>query len=303
MKVITEAYDVGVIVGRFQVPDLHDGHKDLIRTVCDNHDKVIIFLGLSPLKASLNNPLDFEARKQMIADEFPNVNIAYIDDVNNDQIWSRNLDKQINLLTGPTQSVVLYGSRDSFTEHYTGAHPTAILESEVYHSGTEVRKEVSRQSTRQSPDFRAGVVWTTFQRFPTSFQVVDVCILDKDIMPEKVLLGRKEGENAYRFIGGFVDPTDPSLEAAARREAQEETGLTITDPHYIGSYRIDDWRYKNERDKMLTAIFVAAKQFGKAEANDDIVEIRWFDIDSLEKHDLVPGHDDIYQILSDEGVL
>lgn len=303
MQAVAETYDVGVLVGRFQVPELHQGHKDLIQTVLDNHDKVIIFLGLSPLKASLSNPLDFEARKQMLLDEFPDVNVAYIEDVNNDQLWSRNLDKQITALTGPTQSVVLYGSRDSFIEHYTGKNPSTALESESYFSGTEVRKEVSRQSTRQSPDFRAGVVWTTFQRFPTSFQVVDVCIVDADINPTKVLLGRKEGEKGYRFIGGFVDPSDSSLEAAARREVQEETGLSITDPKYVGSYRIDDWRYANERDKMLTAVFVAAKQFGKAEANDDIVEIRWFDIGMLVDSDFVPGHDDIFNILIDAGVL
>jgi bifunctional NMN adenylyltransferase/nudix hydrolase len=53
------------------VPELHDAHKDLIETVCDKHDKVIIFLGLSPLMVTRENPLDFESRKQMILEQFP----------------------------------------------------------------------------------------------------------------------------------------------------------------------------------------------------------------------------------------
>ena len=71
MQVKTDSYDVGVIVGRFQVPELHPGHIDLIQTVCDAHDKVVIFLGLSPLMVTRENPLDFESRKQMILAKFP----------------------------------------------------------------------------------------------------------------------------------------------------------------------------------------------------------------------------------------
>jgi bifunctional NMN adenylyltransferase/nudix hydrolase len=71
MRLQEDSYDVGVIVGRFQVPELHDAHKDLIETVCDKHDKVIIFLGLSPLMVTRENPLDFESRKQMILESSP----------------------------------------------------------------------------------------------------------------------------------------------------------------------------------------------------------------------------------------
>jgi bifunctional NMN adenylyltransferase/nudix hydrolase len=65
--------DVGILVGRFQVPQLTQGHIDLIQQVVENHSKTIIFLGLSPLKCSLRNPLDFETRKQLILDKFPSV--------------------------------------------------------------------------------------------------------------------------------------------------------------------------------------------------------------------------------------
>ena len=52
MQTRTEQYDVGVIVGRFQVPELHFAHRDLIESVMAKHGKTIIVLGLSPLCSS-----------------------------------------------------------------------------------------------------------------------------------------------------------------------------------------------------------------------------------------------------------
>jgi nicotinamide mononucleotide adenylyltransferase len=156
MQAKHDSYDVGVIVGRFQVPDLHNGHVDLIQTVCDNHDKVIIFLGLSPLMVTPENPLDFEARKQMILEVFPHVNVLYVEDLPSDEAWSKKLDNQIERLTTPRQSVVLYGSRDSFIGHYTGRHATQELVQETYYSGTAIRKDVSRKSVKaRSSSWRA----------------------------------------------------------------------------------------------------------------------------------------------------
>ena len=39
-------FNVGVIVGRFQVAELTVGHHDLIQSVIDRHEKVYVFLGI-----------------------------------------------------------------------------------------------------------------------------------------------------------------------------------------------------------------------------------------------------------------
>lgn len=39
--------DVGVIVGRFQVHQLHDAHIHLIKSVYDTHAHTIVVLGVS----------------------------------------------------------------------------------------------------------------------------------------------------------------------------------------------------------------------------------------------------------------
>lgn len=273
-------YDVGVIVGRFQVHELHEGHLDLIDYVCGRHNKVIVVLGLSPVTPSLSNPLDFEARKQMILESYPNVIVVYVMDQGDDATWSRKLENAIMpLIMGGQQSTVLYGGRDSFIEHYTGPMATAELTQSEFWSGTAVRKQIARSSVRNSPDFRAGVVWATSARFPTAYQTVDVAVLNED--GQKILLGRKPNEKQFRFIGGFSDPRSDSLETDARREVAEEAGVEVGDVTYLGSRVQDDWRYANEADCIKTALFKAKYVHGRPTPGDDIEEVRWFGLGSF----------------------
>lgn len=283
-----EPYDVGVLVARFQVHRLHEAHKALIQHVIDHHGKVIIILGLAPTAGTKNNPLDYAARSQMIREAFPTVTTAFVKDIGDDRLWSRRLDQVIEQLLTPTQSAVIYGGRDSFIEHYSGKHPTRELVQESWVSGTAMRKEIQRSETIGTEDFRAGVIWATTNRYRTSFQTVDVAILDGD--HKRVLLGKRDWEKGYRFIGGFVEAKSPSLEANVRREVHEEAGIAITDPWYIASMAVAEWRYRNEEDGMMTALFGAEYQSGKPTPGDDIDEVKWFDLDSLTSWDLVPEH-------------
>lgn len=298
MQIEEKQYDVGVIVGRFQVPQLHEAHIDLIESVVERHDKVVVFLGVSPLWSTYNNPLDFEARKQMLLERFPDINVLYIKDVWDDALWSGNLDRMIHDLKTPTQTVVLYGSRDSFIPHYTGVFPTRVLEPTAIISGTAARKAIARASTKASADFRAGAIWAASARFPTAFTTVDVAILSQD--GQRVLLGRKATEHEYRFIGGFSDPDSETFELDVRREAKEEANAGLHGITYIGSRRQDDWRYRGERDAIKTLMFVARiSTHSRPEPGDDIEEVRWFDVYSLRDTDMVESHRPLLRMLID----
>ena len=263
---------VGVIVGRFQVDELHDGHRDLIDFVLSKHDRVIIFLGLSPIKCSANNPLDFEARKQMISKEYPDITILYIKDTSSDYVWSDRLDEMIGDITGPNQDAVLYGSRDSFIKHYFGKYGTVEYRQHVFISGTEIRKKISSK-VKASSDFRKGVIWATENQWSEPKPTVDVALLDDD--NSHILLGKKKDENGYRFIGGFVAAGN-TWEETAIREVKEETNLTVNGLEYIGSYFIDCWRFKYETDKITTTFFKATIGEGKPKPDDDIYELRLY---------------------------
>ena len=281
-----EFADTGVIVGRFQVDDLHEGHKKLIDSVCESHLRVIIFLGLSPCKCSTNNPLDFESRKKMINRHYPDINVLYMKDVYSDEVWSRNLDEQIGNMIGPSHTARLYGSRDSFIKHYKGKFSTEELKQEVFVSGSGIRKKLAIQS-KGTIDFNSGVIWATLNQYPACLTTVDIAIFNDNY--SEILLARKEYEKQYRLIGGFVNPGE-SFEDAAKRETLEESHLGIRDVEYVGSYWINDWRYNREQNKITTALFQTRHYDGVPEPDDDIVEVRWFKFDDDLADEVVEPH-------------
>ena len=287
MQINSSKGDVGVIIARFQVPKLHEAHKELIQFVCDKHSKVLIILGLSPLKTSLANPLDIEMRKQLISKDFPEVLVSYVKDVPDDSIWSEKLDEIILDHLTPNQTAVLYGSRDSFIPFYSGNFPVVELAPSRMISGSEIRAAISKR-VMSSEEFRSGVIWATGNQYPANYATVDVAIIDRN--KNELLLGRKQNERLYRFIGGFSSPESESYENDAKREAYEETGLEVDNIKYLFSLKVNDWRYKKETNKIKTLFFVADYIFGSPKANDDIIEVKFFKINELNESYFVDTH-------------
>lgn len=296
---VKEKYDVGVIVARFQVHKLHQGHHDLINTVLANHDKVLLFLGNSPVKSTKNNPLDFQSRKQMVLGEYPQLDVSYINDDQTDQAWSDRLDEMVSDQLTASQTAVLYGGRDSFARRYHGELPIVEFEPEVWYSGTETRKGIASGSTVASADWRAGAIWATSNRYPTVFTTVDAALFNED--GTKLLLAHKKSdpEGRYRFIGGFASVDSRSFEDDVIREVSEETGLEIAAPYYIGSMLIDDWRYRGEQDKIKTLLFSATVLFGTPTPGDDLKggHLRWFELKSVVTDDMVPQHAPLLRVI------
>jgi bifunctional NMN adenylyltransferase/nudix hydrolase len=267
-------YDIGAIIGRFQVHELHEAHRVLIESVVARHKKVVLFLGVSPVLGTTRNPLDFTTRKKMLQEKYPDIVILSLPDLPSDKMWSKNIDARVKEVF-PIGRVLIYGGRDSFIPHYLGLFDTTELEQNVYVSGTEIRKQVSEE-IKSSALWRAGAIYQSYNRYPVSFQTVDIAAFTSD--NSKILLAKKPNETLYRFIGGFVDTSDQSLEHSARREFMEETGgAEIGSIKYVGSFRVDDWRYRDERDKIMTALFKVTYSFGRLSPSDDISELRWVD--------------------------
>lgn len=291
MKPIEKKYDVGVIIGRFQIHELHAGHKAVIEHVLEKHDRVIIFLGVSPAIHTRNNPLDYTSRKKMLEEEYGD-KIEHIQPLNNMKFncqWAKQVDTKIRELY-PIGSVVLYGSRKSFIDSYQphGNFDCIELEAEEKISATEVRKLVKNKALR-SKEFRAGMIYAANTTHPFPYATIDVAILDGD--NSRLLLGRKKYENTFRFIGGFSDIKDECFEQTVKREAYEETNLEIGDIQYVCSRKVQDWRYRGEVDRGIKTIFFMAKKiFGAETAKDDIEELKWIDVNDLEKTKLVDEH-------------
>lgn len=288
-------YPIGVLIGRFHVKRLHEGHRELIDHVVRNHKQVIIFLGVTKKVNSKKNPLDFATRRAMIQAEYPNVEIFAIKDERYNEVWSAKLDAEISIPFGEKKSL-LYGSRDSFIKSYTGKNQTVELAPSVDYSGTEAREAIANE-TLPSEDFRAGVIYSVYAKRPSIFPTVDICAYNDQ---GQLLMAKKPNEKYWRFVGGFVDGTDNSFEDAAKREFHEETGgdARLGELTFIASQKIDDWRYRGEEDGIMTTLFLARHAFGIAKASDDIAEVKWIDASEFSNFDgvrtkIVPEHRDL----------
>jgi ADP-ribose pyrophosphatase YjhB (NUDIX family) len=97
-------------------------------------------------------------------------------------------------------------------------------------------------------------------------------------MPEGriVLIERKNPPLGWALPGGFVDYGE-SLEAAARREAMEETGLELDELEQFGAYSAPD---RDPRHHTVTVVFTATGR-GAPKASDDARHLELFPLDDL----------------------
>ena len=286
----------GVIVGRFQVNDLHDGHMELFRAVRARHNRILVFVGVSPTGSTKRNPLDFETRKRMIQAKFPEFTVLPLKDVMTDEMWSANLDAKIREVVD-YGDVTLYGGRDSFVPHYSGSYsPVELALPPGGASGEEIRNSLTN-NVMESADFRAGVIYAAMNARPRVVTTVDIIIAHTD---EKgvveLLLGRKEGEPGWRFIGGHAEPNTESFERDARNEVSEETGLELGTLRYVGSCIIPDWRWEKEESKIKSLVYVGEATTLGARAASDIGEVRWFKLHDMAPQLLVPTHRPLFQV-------
>jgi bifunctional NMN adenylyltransferase/nudix hydrolase len=262
-------YDIGVIVGRFQIATLHSAHKAIIAEVVKRHKKCIIFIGISPTLGTKEHPLDFTNRKAMIESEFPTAIVLPLLDVNDDVAWSNQLDNLITT-TFHVGSVCLYGGRDSFLPYYKGKFDIYEFPTVDYRPAKEVRAEIGKEIVN-AEDFRKGIIYSTHNQYKRTHLTVDVMVYS--ISRYEVLLGRKLHEREYRFIGGFVE--GETLEQAVQKEVKEEANISLCNIQYLGSHLVNDWRYSNTSDKVLTSFFSGEIDSPLPEVGDDLVEVKW----------------------------
>lgn len=285
---------IGVVVGRFQVASLHEGHIALLSAVAAQCSRLVVLVGYSEAPLNRHDPLPVFCRMDAIRAVFPQATILALPDNPSDEAWSQSIDRALQPLA--SGGFVIHGGRDSCLTHYSGKWPTKELDLSVTVSGTTIRQATD---LGWSYEFRTGMVYAAQIRFPTSYQTVDIAITQAD----HILLGKKAGETLFRFPGGFVDPSDDSLEFAAKRELHEECGLFgVSDLSYAGSARIADWRYRGSVDQVLTSFFVGRHVFGTPKAADDLVAVEWIPRAALH-HQVHPIHQPLVSLLEKAPVL
>lgn len=271
---------VGVIVARFQIPELHDGHKWLVREVLKRHHKVLLVLGVHGGVRTKKDPLTYRERKMMVEQTFPDVRgltIKSLDDHPfSHEIWSTRLDQLIGV-EYPGYGAVIYGARDSIADPnckypYKGTYETQLLDSPFTMSGTELRRAVEFPHTR---DARAAIIWDQEHRYNYIYSTSDLAIWDRksDLV---LLTGKNIHDGKLAFMGGHVEKADHDAGTTAIRERGEEIeGITIGPLTLLGNRTVDDPRYRGTGDGVLTNFYVADYQGGEPKAGDDVDYVEW----------------------------
>jgi len=112
--------------------------------------------------------------------------------------------------------------------------------------------------------------------FPRTDPAVIVGVLDAD---DRMLLGANAlwEANRYSLLAGFVDPGE-SLEAAVVREIEEESGVRVRDPRYVGS---QPWPFPAS---LMIGFIARVDERDPGELRPDgteIIDLRWFSRDEL----------------------
>lgn len=167
-----KTFNLGVVIGRFQVAELTNAHYQLIKTSMDINEMTLILIGCLPKnQTNLTNPLNYEMRKDMIMKTFNNsqwIEIMPIEDANFMAVWCEKVNflidaykRRLESLHNLKANVTLYGGRDSFIEKYNEYNPwfhTEFLDFESNESGTKQREKISKNIINTT-DFRKGIIY------------------------------------------------------------------------------------------------------------------------------------------------
>jgi len=117
--------------------------------------------------------------------------------------------------------------------------------------------------------------------YPRPAVTADAIILTRESSPRVLLIRRKHAPfaGAWALPGGFVDQDEP-LEAAARRELYEETGLVVGDLEQMHTFG-DPGR--DPRGWTVSVAFVARIDSASAtpKPGDDAAAVAWHPLNRL----------------------
>jgi 8-oxo-dGTP diphosphatase len=117
--------------------------------------------------------------------------------------------------------------------------------------------------------------------YPRPAVTVDIVVVSRGRRPRVLLIRRRHDPfaGAWAIPGGFVDEGE-TLEAAARRELREETGLAVDDLEQVRTFG-DPGR--DPRGWTIAVAYLARVDASsvRPQAADDAAEVAWHPLDEL----------------------
>jgi len=316
----THAYDVAVLIGRFQ--PFHLGHAALLAKALESAPQIVVVLGSSLRARSAKNPFTWEERADMIARTLdpklrPRLRFVPIRDYYNDKRWSAAVQQGISSIRKPGDRVTLIGHSKDPSSYYLKLFPdwafvAAGLQGD--YSATAVRKlifdradlpSISSQLSQWVPiEIQQCLVgWMGSPSFSATreehlaieegkkawgtgpFVTLDALVS----VAGHVLLvrrGRCPGKGLWAIPGGFLDGNE-RLHEGALRELLEETTLDLRDPNLgsqLRSSAVFDHPDRSQRGRTITHAYhfeLPGFELPEVRGSDDAAEARWIPLPSL----------------------
>lgn len=309
---------VGVLIGRFQLPEPHEGHRFLINSILDNCDRLIILIGSSNRARSVRNPWTFRERAEAMQRIFPDVEVQPLNDyLYNDSQWMADVSATIENSVDNTDEVILFGHAKDGNDYldWFPQYKFQNVPSDIEISGTEIRNTLF--DTKHMPDsVRADAAYyakelVKFRDYPYPGSLNVNCgdaILECNGHIALIRRKRAPGAGTWALPGGHKHDNE-TFQDCALRELEEETLIKLPRKVLVGSIvrrRLFDSPARSHggitRSTLGVYIRVAANPDGsmpKLKAADDAAEVQWFSIhDALNLLATYDDHGDIISTLT-----
>ncbi len=309
------AFKYSTIIGGWR--PFHKAHQALVMNALEVSDRAVIVVGSKENTLSARNPFPASQRQRMITDSLDARTLERIDFVQvhdhlyNHRNWVSELRQAVEKTTSDSDSITLVGHNKDASSAYLSDFPDWTPTALPIHleglSATHVRQwlyedqhsELASHVPEGTLAFLEHYITTDeYQRmlkeyhyikeyraawadspYPPIFVAVDKVITYSDY----VLLIRRggyPGHGLWALPGGFLN-ADETIEAAARRELREETGLNGEYLSYRGQ-KVFDHPQRSQLGRMITHAFhYEASSMPRAIAGDDAADVRWFPIHKL----------------------
>lgn len=297
-KTVVKDFDFLVFIGRFQ--PFHRGHQHIIDHALARAERVIVLVGSSHEPRTLRNPWTFSEREHFMRAAFTKAEqnrliiLPLMDDVYNDQNWTRLVQQSVNGVTcqyppkvgHPRTRIGLIGHTKDESSFYLSLFPQwQSLEVPSYKdvSATPLREQYFLTGTidEEFPDevkteLQAFQLTETYQDiaqewafvenykkgwdcapYPPTFVTVDAVVVQSGHV---LLVERKArpGKGQLALPGGFVD-ADERLQDAVLRELREETRIKVPKPVLAGSVvksQVFDDPNRSSRGRTITHAYL-----------------------------------------------
>lgn len=282
----------GVFIGRFE--PFHNGHQSVLEQMdedCDI-DEIIIGIGSSQYRNTLNNPFSSRERKIMISRslkiEKP-YRIIDIPDIHNYPLWASYVEKLL-----PKFKVVYSGNKDVrclFAEKgYRVKEPKALDQisataiRRMMIMGANWRPFVSEETYEAMHSF--GGVRRLLEIHNRSVRPVvasDMLIVYQGKDSEGLVLEERlyNPFKGFKAIpGGHLEVGFENTKEAAVRETEEEIGLKL-DPQKVNLFNVYSDPQRDPRGPYIAVVYWTVVTEGILKAGDDAKKVKVYPFDKI----------------------